>query len=234
MMELQASAILFDMDGTLVDSRTVVEHTWTEWARANGYDPEYVVRYSHGRPTKETIRAIAPGMDAVSEAARLLTKEELDPTPILTIPGAPEAVAAAARHAKWAVVTSATRRLAQARLRITGLPLPPVLVSSGDIQHGKPHPEPFLRAAEQLGVAPAECVVFEDTPAGIESGRAAGMSVIALATTFSRSELACDVIITDFRDLKMEGATNGRVRITVVDLVSASPVRRERSQQLPD
>jgi sugar-phosphatase len=222
MMEFHASAILFDMDGTLVDSTAVVEHTWEEWARANGYDPEYVVHYSHGRPTEETLRAIAPHVDVASEAAMLLAKEELDPTPILSIPGAVEAVAAAARYGKWAVVTSATRRIAEARLRMTGLPAPPVLISSGDIQHGKPHPEPFLRAAEQLGVPPAECIVFEDAPAGITAGRAAGMAVIGLSTTFGCSELVCDVVIADFRGLRIDGAPNGRMRITIVDPVPAS------------
>lgn len=225
MMELYASAILFDMDGTLVDSTAVVEHTWTEWAKENGYDPEYVLRYSHGRRTEETLRTIAPHIDAVSEAAVLLAKEELDPTPILSIPGAPEAVAAAARHGKWAVVTSATRRLAEARLRMTGLPSPPVLISSDDIEHGKPNPEPFLRAAAQLGVPPTECIVFEDTPAGIEAGRAAGMAVVGLATTFACSDLGCDVVIADFLGLRIEATVNSQLRITVIDPVSAPTAR---------
>jgi sugar-phosphatase len=220
MMNFQTSAILFDMDGTLVDSTAVVEHTWTEWARANGYDPEYVVSYSHGRPTEETLRAIAPHIDAATEAAVLLAKEELDPTPILSIPGALEAAAAAARFGKWAVVTSATRRLAESRLRMTGLPAPPVLISSGDILHGKPHPEPYLRAAEQLGIPPAECIVFEDAPTGIEAGRAAGMVVIGLATTFAASDLACAVVIADFREVRIEANTNGRMSITVLDPIS--------------
>jgi sugar-phosphatase len=222
MMEFQASAILFDMDGTLVDSRAVVERTWMEWARANGYDPAYVVHFSHGRPTEETLRAIAPHIDPASEAARLLTQEELDPTPILSIPGAPEAVAAAARHGKWAVVTSATRRLAEARLRTTGLPQPPVLISAGDIQHGKPHPEPFLRAAKQLDIPPAECIVFEDAPTGIEAGRAAGMIVIGLATTFPSSELICDAVIADFRGLRIEDTAEGRLKIVVLEPVQAA------------
>jgi sugar-phosphatase len=230
MMKFQASAILFDMDGTLVNSTAVVEHTWTEWARANGYDPEYVVSYSHGRPTEETLRVIAPHINAETEAAVLLAKEELDPTPILSIPGAREAVAAAARFGKWAVVTSATRRLAKARLRMTGLAAPPVLISSGDIQHGKPHPEPYLRAAEQLGVLPADCIVFEDAPTGIEAGQAAGMMVIGLATTFPASELACDVVIADFRGLRIEAIAEGRMRISVLNPISAAARERGSSQ----
>jgi sugar-phosphatase len=215
MKQFEVSAVLFDMDGTLVDSRAVVERTWTTWALKNGLDPEFIIRFAHGRPTEDTIRETAPYLDPVHEAGILLAQEELDPTVLANIPGATEAVAAARQHATWAVVTSATRRLAHLRLKMGGFPDPPVLVSSDDIVKGKPDPEGFLMAARALGVSPTECLVFEDTPAGLLAGASAGAAVIGLATTFSAADLPADTIVPNLLSVSFSSLTGKRLLISV-------------------
>jgi len=163
----EVGAVLFDMDGTLVDSTPIVERTWTRWALERHLDPQAVLAFAHGRPTADTVRMAAPELDAATEAARLLVEEELDPTPTPIIPGALDAVLIADRYARWAVITSASRKLATLRLTMGGYPKPPILISADDVLKGKPDPEGFLRAIAELGVAAQDSVVFEDTPAGL-------------------------------------------------------------------
>jgi beta-phosphoglucomutase-like phosphatase (HAD superfamily) len=122
------SAVLFDMDGTLVDSTIVVERTWRRWAQKHDMDPEWLIKFAHGRPTEDTIVSVAPHLDASREAAILLVEEEMDPTPVLGIHGALDAVTVADAHAKWAVVTSASRRLARVRLGMAEFPIPECLI----------------------------------------------------------------------------------------------------------
>lgn len=215
MTQFEVSAVLFDMDGTLVDSTAIVERTWTTWALKNGLDPEFIVRFAHGRPTADTIRETAPHLDAGKEAGILLAEEELDPTVSANIPGALEAVRAAQKHAKWAVVTSASRKLAQMRLKAGGFPEPPVLVSADDIVHGKPDPEGFLMAASALGVAPEECLVFEDTPAGLLAGASAGAAVIGLTTTFAAHDLPAEIVVADLLSVRFEPRSRNRLLISV-------------------
>src|SRR6185312_12081968 len=138
-------ALLFDMDGTLVDSTPVVEKVWSRWAVRHGFKPSEVTDFAHGRPTADVVRNFLPNVDAVAEAAALLAEEELDPTPINSIPGAIEAVRLANQYAKWAVVTSASRTLAFLRLKLGGFPEPPLLISADDISRGKPDPEGFRK-----------------------------------------------------------------------------------------
>lgn len=208
-------AILFDMDGTLVDSTPVVERVWARWAQRHSLSPAEVTAFAHGRPTADVVRAFLPGVDAVTEAAVLLSEEELDPTPTTTIPGALEAVQIAEEYAKWAVVTSASRKLAYLRLSLSGFPKPPVLISADDVTHGKPNPEGFRSAAQAIGVAPEYCLVIEDTPAGLEAGHAAGARTIGLTTTFPAADLRADVIVPDMTYISLQPASDGAMLVSI-------------------
>jgi sugar-phosphatase len=182
------AAVLFDLDGVLVDSTGSVGRVWKVWAEQQGLDPESVIRTAHGRRTIETIRLCAPHINAES-AVKMLEQLEIDDTlDLAVIPGARELLASIPPD-RWAVVTSGTRPLATSRLKAAGLPIPAVLVSADDVTNGKPDPEPYRKGAEKLGVAAERCIVFEDTPPGIDAGNAAGMPVIALTTTYGPERL---------------------------------------------
>lgn len=190
-------AVLFDMDGTLVDSTECVERQWYRWAGRHGLDAGRILRVSHGRRTIETIRDVAPHL-AVEEEAAWFEQEELkDRDGILAVPGAIALLGGIPPH-RWAVVTSASRELATLRMECAGLTIPDVLVSADDVRRGKPDPEGYLTAAQRLGVQAGRCLVIEDTPAGIEAGRAAGMPVLAVTTTFPGDALAGVPSIADF------------------------------------
>ena len=206
----RCEAVLFDMDGTLVDSSTCVESTWRMWASKHGVDIDALLAISHGRQNYETIRMIAPHLENPEEIAFLVDIEENCDQGIVEVPGARVlldsmiAASASGSAAPWAVVTSAWRTLAVKRLQLAGLHVPDVLITSDDISHSKPHPEGYLLAAERLGVAPADCLVIEDAHAGIDAARAAGMPVIGIATTFPRAQLVCEWCIADLRDLTLK------------------------------
>jgi HAD superfamily hydrolase (TIGR01509 family) len=184
----EPGAVLSDMDGVLVDSWTAIERAWTRFAHRHGLDPEVVLAASHGVPTIDVIRTVAPHLDASAEAAALEREQIEEVEGLRPLPGARELVASLPAG-RFAVVTSASRKLAESRLRAAGLPVPDVLVSSDDVEHGKPSPAGYLRAACLLGVDPAHSVVLEDAPAGVEAGVAAGMTVIGLLTTNPASAL---------------------------------------------
>jgi len=197
-----ASALLIDLDGTLVDSTGPVRRAWEAFARRHGLDPVTVERVAQGRPSRETVRELAPG-DAERETALIEEAEVTDVDGIVALPGA-DAVLGGPRPK--AIVTSCSDALAAVRLRAAGLRAPDVLVSSDSVERGKPDPEAFLLAARRLGVAPADCVVLEDAPAGIAAGRAAGCYVIALRTTHADAELAgADAIVDDLSRLTIAG-----------------------------
>ena len=182
---IDARALLFDMDGTLIDSGAAVRRVWTMFATRFGLDVEEILRTSHGVKMLETIREHAPaGTDADAVARELGEAEVTDSDGILALPGAPEFFAALG-SAPIALVTSATRQLAEMRMAQAGLPLPAAVVTAEEVRRGKPQPDPYLLAAEKLGTAPADCVVFEDADAGIRSGLAAGMRVIVVGDTDS-------------------------------------------------
>jgi mannitol-1-/sugar-/sorbitol-6-phosphatase len=188
MTTIRCQAVLFDMDGVLVDSTHAVARVWRKWALARGFDPEKVVRAAHGRPSIDTVRDFLPNADSNAENLEVERQEVEDLEGVVAMPGA-QALVMSIPAGRWTVVTSATRPLAEVRLRAAGIPIPESLVTADDIQHGKPHPEPYQKAAARLGYAASECVVVEDAPAGIRAGKAAGARVIAVPTTSNRREL---------------------------------------------
>lgn len=182
------SAILFDLDGVLVDSTRSVDRQWRRWAAEHSLDPDQVTAIAHGVRTIDVIRHLAPHLSAEEETEKLEAREAADHEGVEVMPGAADLVNSIPRG-RWSVVTSGTRKLARSRLRLAGLPQPKVLVSAEDVTQGKPDPQPYLKGAESLALPPAECLVIEDAPAGIISSHAAGMKVIALTTTFPAAKL---------------------------------------------
>jgi mannitol-1-/sugar-/sorbitol-6-phosphatase len=203
-MVLSAKAILFDMDGVLIDSAPAVERVWRVWALAHGFDPASVVAQAHGRRSIETIRAVAPAMDAEKENIIVEQMEIQDKGGVTALNGAAELLGRLPGE-RFAIVTSATHPLAVARLGYAGLPVPRYMITADDVVKGKPSPEPYLKGAALLGFPPPDCLVFEDTPAGIASARASAMQAIALQTTYPAQELhAADAIIASLADVKAE------------------------------
>ena len=192
-------AVLLDMDGTLVDSDAAVERAWVSWCHRYGVDTAAALAVAHGRPAAGTIRELRPDLDDAEVAAGAQYQLDLqydDLDDVVALKGMAELFAALDRRAlPWAVVTSADRRLAAARLAAAGVPPVPVLVTAEDITAGKPDPEGYLRAAELLGVDPARCLVVEDAEAGIAAGRAAGARVAAL------KGLRADLAVADLDEL---------------------------------
>ena len=184
MSKIDCQGLLFDLDGVLIDSTPAVARVWTIWARKHGFDPQETVRKAHGRPSIATIRELLPNADHQAENAFVERKEIEDISDVVPLPGTMELLAMLPAD-RWTVVTSCTRALALVRLRAAGLPVPEKMVTSTDIVNGKPHPEPYVKGAALLGISPQDCVVFEDAPAGIRSGKAAASRVVAFQTTES-------------------------------------------------
>ena len=200
---LLCKALLFDLDGVLADTTALVESTWAVWAESRGLDAGLAARV-HGRPTAQIISDVAPGLDPTEEARDIESSQEGQIPTVSAVDGALELVASLS-PASWAVVTSGTRAQAAARLAAIGLEPPGVVITSEDIAAGKPDPEPYLTAAARLGVTPEQCLVFEDAPAGIESGRAAGMTTIGVTTTMGPDRLvAADHVVASFRQIRAE------------------------------
>jgi sugar-phosphatase len=205
MANFSCAAILFDLDGVLCDSTRQVDREWREWAARKGVDGDEVMAIAHGVRTIEVIRRIAPHLDAESEAAAIENHEAQDQTGVVVMPGALDLVQSIP-GGRWGVVTSGSRLLAQNRLRHCGLPVPEVLITSDDVTYGKPHPEPYLKGAEGLRYRPAECLVIEDAPAGIQSARAGGMKVLGITSTYRADSLRqADAVI----------AKLGQIRVTL-------------------
>ncbi|MEU2400729.1 HAD family hydrolase [Streptomyces pseudogriseolus] len=201
-MTIHARALLFDNDGTLVSSLESVNRCWTRWAVEYGLTAEDFARVElHGRPAAEIAADLLPAHVVPQAVARIedLEVEDVAGGGVRLLPGTEEFLAGLPAE-RWAVVTSATRRLAEARLAAVGI-LPKTLIAADDITRGKPDPEPYLLAARTLGVDPADCVVFEDAPAGLQAGRAAGMTTVALATAHRAEELTADLVVKDLSAL---------------------------------
>jgi sugar-phosphatase len=215
MTKIECSGLHFDMDGVLVDSTPAVARVWAVWARKYGFDTDAVVKMAHGRPSISTIRELLPDGDHDAENLEVERLEIEDTEDIAAMPGALEILRALPKD-RWTVVTSATKALAEVRLRAAGLPLPKIFITSDDVTRGKPDPEPYRKGAEILGIAPAKCVVVEDAPAGIRAGKAAGARVIALRATAEDSELAvagADWIVDDMSKLSLESPLNGNALV---------------------
>lgn len=219
MKRFECSAIVFDLDGVLVDSAAYVEQQWRRWARARGLRAEPFLRVCHGRRALETIRLAAPHLDAEAEVAAFAPAEESP------APNSIEPLAGAARlleslpAGSWGVATSGPRPAASARLRRAGLPVPATLICAEDVARGKPSPDAYLLAATQLGVQPAQCLVVEDAPAGIQAARAAGMPVIAVTTTHRSDQLPADVCAADLAGVhlgRIDQDSRGRPRLEVL------------------
>jgi sugar-phosphatase len=189
-----ADAVLVDLDGTLVDSGAPVRRVWNAFAQRHGLDPDEVERFAHGRPSRDTVRALVPDADLEAEAGAIETAEIEDRAGLVALPGAAQLLSS---DLPLAIVTSCSTALATVRLQAVGLEIPDVLVSSDGLERGKPDPTCFLIAARRLAVDPARCVVIEDAPAGILAGRAAGAMVIALRTTHGDDELGDANAIAD-------------------------------------
>jgi mannitol-1-/sugar-/sorbitol-6-phosphatase len=191
MKRFECRAILFDLDGVLVDSKAYIEDQWRRWALARGLRPEPFIQVCHGRRAVETIRLAAPDLDAEAEVAAFQPDEAGDGRALAPVEGAVRLLKTLPPQS-WAVATSGTRAMATERLQRAGLPVPAVLICAEDVRRGKPSPDVYLLAAAALAVPPAECIVIEDAPAGVQAARAAGMSVVALTTTHQRADLGAD------------------------------------------
>jgi mannitol-1-/sugar-/sorbitol-6-phosphatase len=206
MIRISCGGVLFDLDGVLADSTPAVARVWTYWAVKHGFDPDEVVHKAHGRPSITTVREYLPEGDAEAENREIEQREIEDVGDIKALPGAVELLQALPSE-RWTIVTSCTRPLAVVRIRAAGLPLPKYLITSSDITRGKPDPEPYLKGAAKLGLAPRDCVVIEDAGAGVRSGKAAGARVIALRTSHSEAELrvaGADWIVDDCASISVE------------------------------
>ncbi|MCX5556257.1 HAD family hydrolase [Streptomyces sp. NBC_00038] len=213
-MKIHAEALLFDNDGTLVSSLEPVNRCWTRWYEEYGITAEDFARTElHGRPAAEIVADLLPA-DIVPEALARIEQLEVDDVPggVLLLPGTAEFLDSLPAE-RWAVVTSATRRLGEARLTEAGI-RPKTLITADDVTRGKPDPEPYLLAAREMGVDPARCVVFEDAPAGLQAGRAAGMTTVALATTHQSHELDADLVVENLSALSALVTAHG-VEISV-------------------
>ncbi|SES48535.1 sugar-phosphatase [Streptomyces sp. yr375] len=209
---LTARALLLDMDGTLVNSDAVVERIWRRWADEHGLDGDEVMKVVHGRQGHASMAVLLPDRPAhlnLADNARMLAQETADLAGVVPVPGAPEFLASL-RGVPHALVTSADVPLSTARMAAAGLPLPDVRVTAESVGASKPDPEGFLKGAAELGIAPADCVVFEDSGAGIAAGRAAGMRVVGVGARAAAH--GPDVVVEDLRGVRVEVAGGG-VRI---------------------
>jgi len=188
MIAIRCSALLFDLDGVLIDSTPAVARVWHRWAVEHGLDPETVVHMAHGRPSRTTIRELLPTADIDREDRKVERMEMEDLDGVVLLPGARQLLDILPPE-RWTIATSCTRPLAEVRLRAAGLPIPRIIITSSDVKNGKPDPEPYLKAAAKMRFAASDCIVVEDAPAGVRAGKAAGARVIAFLTTMPRRDL---------------------------------------------
>lgn len=213
-IEIHCKGVLFDMDGILISSLGSVERSWTKWAGMRGIDVAHALKITHGCRAIETLARLRPDLDSEAELKIIEDIEIADNEGLTVLPGVLPLLAsltrACAQPPCWTVVTSATERLARARMAVGGIPVPERIVTAEWVTRGKPHPEPFLAGAKLLGLKPEECVVFEDSASGAQAGRAAGCTVVA--TTFSHSIQELEVahhLVEDLTGVSAEPAAGG-------------------------
>lgn len=212
-MVLRGSAVLFDIDGTLVDSTPVVERSWRTWAQEYHVDAEEVLRVCHGRRTEDTVAQFVTPQHRADAVARVQALELADLDGVLALPGAHQLLEVLPGR-RWAAVTSGGRSLMTARLAAAQLPVPEILICAEDVSAGKPSPEGYLKAAAALGFEATRCVVVEDAPAGISAGRAAGAQVLAVTTTHDAHQVAsADVIVADLSCVRVRFTDDGVVML---------------------
>ncbi|MBL1117780.1 HAD-IA family hydrolase [Streptomyces sp. 110] len=216
-MSLTTRALLLDMDGTLVNSDAVVERYWRIWAAEQGLDPEQILKVVHGRQAHATMAELLPDRPVERNRADndwMLERETTDLDGVVPVPGAPAFMAALAAL-PHALVTSADEALARARMGAAGLPMPEVRVTAERVGASKPDPEGFLKGAAELGFAPADCVAFEDSEAGITAGRAAGMRVVGIGPRAGAH--APDAHVRDLEQVRIEALPDGTMRLHFSD-----------------
>jgi mannitol-1-/sugar-/sorbitol-6-phosphatase len=212
--------ILFDMDGVLISSIGSVERSWEKWAIARGVDPGLAIRTAHGRRAIETVRLLRPDLNDLAELEWLEEMEFADNVGLEILAGVCP-ILTALPEKFWTVVTSATDRLARSRMAHGGVPVPARIVSADMVAHGKPHPEPYLKGAALLGLAPRDCLVIEDSASGAQAGRAAGCKVLATLFSHSLENLAdADWVVRSLEDVRVQVDGDALT-------VSFTPVSRE-------
>lgn len=210
MTQVQCAALLFDLDGVLINSTPAVARVWRQWAIEHGFDPEEVVARAHGRPSLTTVREYLPNADHEKENREVERREIEDIEGVVPLPGALDLLASLPED-RWTIVTSCTRPLAEVRIKAAGLPVPKKMVTSNDITRGKPDPEPYVKGAGLLGYPIEKCVVFEDVPAGVQSGKSAKARVVAFTTTVAGlmlREAGADWILRGCADVRLSESGN--------------------------
>ncbi|WP_267547377.1 HAD family hydrolase [Arthrobacter sp. H14-L1] len=200
-------AVLFDMDGTLIDSTPAVRRAWFAWCAERGLDPSFL-EGAHGQPGRDIVASLVPPEEFDEAFERIQQIEIAEVSDVTILPGAAEALSAIGENRK-AIVTSCTRPLATARITASGLVPPRVVVTADDVVRGKPHPEPFASGAQRLGLDPARCLVIEDAAAGLRSAQDAGCTTLAVAGTHVAADLSADLVINSLVELKFLATASG-------------------------
>ena len=200
-------AVLFDMDGTLIDSTPAVIRSWLAWCVERGIDPSFL-EGAHGQPGRDIVASLVPPEEFEAAFERIQQLEITEVSDVTVFPGAADALSAIGENRK-AIVTSCTRPLAAARIMASGLVPPRVVVTADDVMCGKPDPEPFAYGAQRLGFDPGRCLVVEDAPAGLRSAKEADCTTLAVAGTHPAAELSADLVITSLAELDFTATPDG-------------------------